>query len=155
VTHIRLPIAWCPQPLDRRDRDSRINSGRPALRLSTLAIEDPELADVTRILRSDQKQVAGPWDDRALEILRLWDPEWANLCVEMSAGPWNASVLPRKFVELIGIAVNVACTNLNHAGTRRHIQAAIAAGATRDEILMIFKMAALLAIQSCSHGAPI
>jgi alkylhydroperoxidase/carboxymuconolactone decarboxylase family protein YurZ len=73
----------------------------------------------------------------------------------MSTSPWNSSVLPQKFVELVGVALNVACTNLNHAGTRRHIRAAIAAGATRDEILMIFKMASLLAIHSCSHGAPI
>jgi alkylhydroperoxidase/carboxymuconolactone decarboxylase family protein YurZ len=58
-------------------------------------------------------------------------------------------------MELIAVAVNVACTNLNPEGTRRHIRAALAAGATREEILMIFKMASLLAIHSCSHGAPI
>ena len=56
-------------------------------------------------------------------------------------------VLPRKFVELVGVAVNAACTNLNPEGTRRHIRAALAAGATRDEVLMVLKMASLLAIQ--------
>jgi alkylhydroperoxidase/carboxymuconolactone decarboxylase family protein YurZ len=64
-------------------------------------------------------------------------------------------VLPRKTVELISVALNAACTNLNQDGTRRHIRAALEAGATRDEILMVLKMAALLSIHSCSLGAPI
>jgi hypothetical protein len=50
--------------------------------------------------------------------------------------------------------MNAACTNLNPEGTRRHIRAALAAGASRNEILMILKMGALLAIHSCSLGAP-
>jgi alkylhydroperoxidase/carboxymuconolactone decarboxylase family protein YurZ len=58
-------------------------------------------------------------------------------------------------VELIGVALNAACTNLNAEGTRRHIRAALEAGATREEILMIFKMGSVMAIHSCSLGAPI
>jgi alkylhydroperoxidase/carboxymuconolactone decarboxylase family protein YurZ len=47
------------------------------------------------------------------------------------------------------------CTNLNADGTRRQIRAALDAGASRDEILMVLKMASLLSIHSCSLGAPI
>jgi alkylhydroperoxidase/carboxymuconolactone decarboxylase family protein YurZ len=72
----------------------------------------------------------------------------------MTRNPWTTGVLPRKFIELVGVGLNAACTNLNPEGTRRHIRAALAAGATRDEILMILKMASLMAIHSCSHGAP-
>lgn len=96
----------------------------------------------------------GPWD-AALNTLREWDPQWAGTCVKMSANPWTNGVLSRKFVELIGVALNAACTNLNHDGTRRHIRAALDAGASRDEILMVLKMASLLSIHSCSLGAPI
>ena len=46
-------------------------------------------------------------------------------------------VLSRKLVELIGVALNAACTNLNPDGTRRHIRAALDAGATREEILFV------------------
>jgi alkylhydroperoxidase/carboxymuconolactone decarboxylase family protein YurZ len=95
----------------------------------------------------------GPWE-RALDTLREWDPKWAATCVAMTTNPWTTSVLPRKTVELIGIALNAACTNLNPEGTRRHIRAALGEGATRDEILMVLKMASLLAIHSCSLGAP-
>jgi alkylhydroperoxidase/carboxymuconolactone decarboxylase family protein YurZ len=96
----------------------------------------------------------GPWDP-ALEKLREWDPKWAETCEKMTTNPWTGGVLPRKTVELISIALNAACTNLNPDGTRRHIRAALDAGATRDEILMVLKMASVLSIHSCSLGAPI
>jgi alkylhydroperoxidase/carboxymuconolactone decarboxylase family protein YurZ len=104
---------------------------------------------------ASQTSERGPWEDRALAQLRAWDPVWADLCERMALNPWKHEVLPRKTVELIGLAVNAACTNLNPEGTRRHIHAALDAGANRDEILMVLKMASLLAIHSCSLGAPI
>ena len=61
----------------------------------------------------------------------------------------------RKLVELIGVLLNAACTNLNPDGTRRHIRRALDAGASRQEILMVLKCAALGSIHSCSLGAPI
>jgi alkylhydroperoxidase/carboxymuconolactone decarboxylase family protein YurZ len=93
--------------------------------------------------------------DAAFDHLRDWDAHWAAACTRMVANPWISGVLPRKTVELIGVALNAACTNLNPEGTRRHIRAALQAGASRDEILMVLKMASLLAIHSCSLGAPI
>jgi hypothetical protein len=56
---------------------------------------------------------------------------------------------------LINVSLNVACTNLNANGTRRHIRAALDAGATREEILMMFKMASVMSIHSCNLGASI
>lgn len=100
------------------------------------------------------KPETGPWDS-ALAQLREWDPVWAEACARMAINPWRSGVLSRKLVELIGIAVNAACTNLDPEGTRRHIRAALHAGATRDEILTILKMASVMAIHSCSLGAPI
>lgn len=100
-------------------------------------------------------QHAGPWDSAALVKLLEWDPQWGEMCAKMTTNPWRAGVLPRKFIELVGVVMNAACTNLNPDGTRRHIRAAVAAGATRDEVLMVLKMASLLAIHTCSLGAPI
>ena len=96
----------------------------------------------------------GPWD-AALETLRAWDPEWAATCERMTTNPWRSGVLPRKLVELIGVGLNAACTNLNPDGTRRHIRAALAAGATRDEIVFVVKCATVMALHSASLGAPI
>ena len=97
----------------------------------------------------------GPWDDRALAMLRKWDPVWVDQCLEMSTEPWTGGVLPPKDVELISIAVSAACTNLDASGTRRHIRGALEAGASREEILMILKIASLLSLHTCSLGAPI
>jgi alkylhydroperoxidase/carboxymuconolactone decarboxylase family protein YurZ len=102
----------------------------------------------------DGSRETGPWDD-ALATLREWDPEWAETCTKMTTNPWSSPVLPRKTVELIGVALNAACTNLNPDGTRRHIRAALRAGASREEILIVLKMASVMAIHSCSLGAPI
>jgi alkylhydroperoxidase/carboxymuconolactone decarboxylase family protein YurZ len=96
----------------------------------------------------------GPWDP-VLAQLRAWDPDWADCCTKMTTNPWNSGVLPRTFIELVGIGLNAACTNLNPDGTRRHIRAALAAGASREEILFVLKAASLMAIHSCSLGAPI
>jgi alkylhydroperoxidase/carboxymuconolactone decarboxylase family protein YurZ len=103
---------------------------------------------------ADEPREAGPWG-QALAQLEQWDPAWAAICTRMATNPWHSGVLPRKLVELIGIALNAACTNLNPDGTRRHIRAALQAGASRDEILTVLKMASLLSIHSCSLGAPL
>jgi alkylhydroperoxidase/carboxymuconolactone decarboxylase family protein YurZ len=99
--------------------------------------------------------VSGPWDEAAFEQLRDYDAAWAEIGLAMAANPWRSGVLPRKTVELIGVALNAACTNLDADGLRRHIRGALESGASRDEILMALKMASLLSIHSCSLGAPI
>ncbi|QIG93636.1 carboxymuconolactone decarboxylase family protein [Bradyrhizobium sp. 6(2017)] len=96
----------------------------------------------------------GPWDAAGAKLVE-WDAAWAAACMKMTIDPWVDGVLPRKFVELVGVALNAACTNLNPEGTRRHIRAALQTGATRDEILTILKMASVMSIHSCSLGAPI
>jgi len=102
-----------------------------------------------------QAQDVGPWDHDALAKFREWDPIFIDQCLKMSNSPWTSNILPRKDVELISLAVNAAITNLSAGGTRRHIRGALEAGATRDEILMIIKIASLLSIHTASLGAPI
>lgn len=106
--------------------------------------------------RSDEDELPpGPWDAGALATLKDWDPSFARACHTMSANPWRGKVLPRRLAELVCVAVSVACTNLDGAGARRHIRAALAAGATREELLTVIEMATVMAIHSCSLGAPI
>ena len=105
-------------------------------------------------LKADRPE-AGPWDNAALNRLREWEPTWVDQCLRMSNNPWTSGILPRKDIELISLAVNAACTNLSAEGTRRHIRGALESGATREEILMILKIASLLSIHTASLGAPI
>ncbi len=96
----------------------------------------------------------GPWDAAAFGTLERWDSAWSATVEKMTNNP-ATDALDRKIIELVSLAINAACTNLNPDGTRRHIRGALAAGATRDEILQVLKMASLMAIHSCSLGAPI
>lgn len=84
-----------------------------------------------------------------------WDPAWVEQYRDMATNPWCTGNLPLKTIELIRVALNAACTTLDAEGTRTHIRAALEAGASRDEILVVLKMASLLAIHSCSLGAPL
>jgi alkylhydroperoxidase/carboxymuconolactone decarboxylase family protein YurZ len=96
----------------------------------------------------------GPWGE-ALPLLQQWDPKWAEACRTVSTSAWTSGVLEHKFVELVSVALNAACTNLDGPATRRHIRAALAAGATREQILLVLKCATVLSIHSCSLAAPI
>ena len=89
-------------------------------------------------------QPVNPWGS-SLDQLEEWDPRGTGLLLRAMANPWNSGVLPRKEVELISLALHCACTNLDEAGTRRHIRAALDAGATRDEILLVLKCGAAMA----------
>ena len=95
-----------------------------------------------------------PWGS-SLDKLKEWDPKGAELLLRVGTNPWTSGVLPRKEVELIYLALNCSCTNLDEAGTRRQIRAALDAGATRDEILLVLKCGVGVAVHSCSLGAPI
>ncbi|WDZ81955.1 carboxymuconolactone decarboxylase family protein (plasmid) [Ensifer adhaerens] len=101
------------------------------------------------------KDALGPWEPDAVARLEDWDAAWAGPCRAMSTNAWTNKVLPPRLVELIAVAINVACTNLYPEGSRHHIRAALDTGATPDEILTIIKMASVMSIHSCSLGAPI
>jgi alkylhydroperoxidase/carboxymuconolactone decarboxylase family protein YurZ len=165
MTNDNSPAKGAPQrELNRRQFMADTGALLGTVAVGEFAVAEAQAAEAGQ--GSDGKKLApnqtgtkqatnrGPWDP-ALEKLREWDPKWAETCEKMTTNPWTGGVLPRKTVELISVALNAACTNLNPDGTRRHIRAALEAGATRDEILMVLKMASLLSIHSCSLGAPI
>lgn len=93
--------------------------------------------------------------ETALNLLREWDPSWAEQCVKMTTNPWTDGVLPIKFIELVSVGLNAGQTNLNPEGTRRHIRAALAAGARRQEILFVLKCASVVSIHSFSFNSPL
>jgi alkylhydroperoxidase/carboxymuconolactone decarboxylase family protein YurZ len=73
----------------------------------------------------------------------------------MVNNPWTTGVLPVKWIELICVALNAACTHRNEPGVRRHVRAALRAGATREEILATFKGVSVLGIHSVAVSLPI
>jgi len=90
----------------------------------------------------------------ALTQLQEWDPKWADTYLKMTTDPWSSGILQRKFVELIGVALNAGYIGLNPAGMRRHMRAALQEGATREEILLVLKMASMMSFDFCMLAAP-
>jgi len=98
---------------------------------------------------------AQPTQTTAIDIVREWDPAKAEAYLKVNTNPWTNGVLDIKTIELICVGLNAACTNLQPEPTRRHIRAALQAGATRNEIQLVIEGAAFMAIHACSLGAPI
>src|SRR5262249_48045 len=109
-------------------------------------------SSLTKVLASEQS--ASPWT-AALNKLREWDPAWAELWWKLTTILWRALVFPAKFAKLVSVVLNAPRTNLNRGGPRRHIRAALAAGASRNEILFVLKCASVMSIHSCSFNAPV
>ena len=63
--------------------------------------------------------------------------------------------LPQKYKELILIAINAATTHLYGPGVRRHVQNALKAGATKEEILEVIQLTTVMGIHSCNLAIPI
>jgi alkylhydroperoxidase/carboxymuconolactone decarboxylase family protein YurZ len=102
----------------------------------------------------DELRERGAWSS-ALDSFVEWDPDWIERCALMVNNPWTTGVLPATWIELICIALNAACTHRNEPGVRRHVRAALQAGATREEILETFKGVSVLGIHSVAVTLPI
>ncbi len=101
-----------------------------------------------------QKRASGNWNADWEPFAKL-DPAWTEKVIAMAIAPSAAGVLDRKTIELIGIALDASCTHLYVPGVRRHIQRALKAGATKEEITAVLQLASLQGLHSMCVGAPI
>lgn len=67
---------------------------------------------------------------------------------------WNQGPLSRLEKELIALAVCAAPTCLHRDGMRRHMKAALEAGASEKEIYAVLQLAAALSVHTCTIGIP-
>src|SRR6476619_2393150 len=93
----------------------------------------------------ERKQVTGNWNPDWEPFAKL-DPAWTDKVIAMAITPAVAGALDAKTIELIGIAVDVSCTHMYAPGVRRHIQRALKAGATREEITAVLQIACMQAL---------
>jgi alkylhydroperoxidase/carboxymuconolactone decarboxylase family protein YurZ len=96
----------------------------------------------------------GMWRPFLEDFLKL-DPELLEAYIEYSTVPWKRGRIERKVKELIYIAIDASPTHLYETGTRMHIQNALAAGATQDEILEVLELIAQLGIHACTMAIPV
>jgi AhpD family alkylhydroperoxidase len=102
----------------------------------------------------NRKQASGNWNPDWEPFAEL-DPAWTEKLIAMAISPAVSGALDPKTIELIGIALDVSCTNMYAPGVRRHIQRALKAGATREEITAVLQLASMQGLHSMCLGAPI
>ena len=83
------------------------------------------------------------------------DPEFLEAYLAFRSVPHREGPLPQKTKELIMIAINAATTHLYGPGVRRHMQNALKAGATKEEILETIQLTTVMGIHSCNLAVPI
>lgn len=103
---------------------------------------------------TDRLRATGDWNP-AWDPFAELDPVWTEKFMDMSVAPLVRGVLDQKTWELIAIAVDASCTHMYAPGVRRHIRGALAAGATKEEILAVLQAVTVLGIHSMNLGAPI
>lgn len=104
---------------------------------------------------TEQNPSFGPWSEGVRAMLSERDAVWASAIETTSLSSWRSGILSPRFVELVAVAVNVAVTSLDADATRRHMRAALAAGASEAELFTLIKMGTVMALHSASLGAPI
>jgi alkylhydroperoxidase/carboxymuconolactone decarboxylase family protein YurZ len=101
-----------------------------------------------------EKRASGNWNPDWEPFAKL-DPAWTEKVIALAIAPAVAGALDAKTIELIGIALDVSCTNMYAPGVRRHIRRALEAGATKQEITAVLQLATLQGVHSMCLGAPI
>ena len=112
------------------------------------------LTEQQQQIKDEFIEVRGTWGDTWEAILRL-DPEFLRTYLEFSAVPWRKNHLDDKIKEFIYIAVDANATHMYLPGVRQHIRAALALGATPQEIMEVLELSATLGIHAMNIGVPI
>lgn len=92
------------------------------------------------VVRDQFRAGRGMWPDFFEDMVAL-DPEFVAAYLNYSTVPWRRGNLSPKHRELIYIAIDANVTHLYETGTRLHIQNALRAGATAEEIRDVLRLA--------------
>jgi len=89
------------------------------------------------------------------EQMRQLDPQFVEAYLRFRDVPHKSGPLPQKMKELILVAINAATTHMYAPGVRRHMAAALKAGATREELLETIELVTIMGIHSANLAIPI
>ena len=112
------------------------------------------MTDTKTYPATQAQKTSGDWNPM-WDTLADLDPDYLEAFLAFRSVPQTNGPLERKYKELIFIAINVATTHLWPSGVRRHIQNALEAGATKDEILEVMQLTSIMGIHSMALGVPI
>jgi len=104
--------------------------------------------------QTEAHQAKCDWNPIWSQLQEL-DPDFLEAYLTFRSVPHREGPLPQKYKELIMIAINAATTHLYSPGVRRHMQNALKAGATQEEILETIQLTTVMGIHSCNLAVPI
>jgi alkylhydroperoxidase/carboxymuconolactone decarboxylase family protein YurZ len=90
--------------------------------------------------------IRGVWNADRDPLMRQM-PEYCAALMDLSSVSWQNGPLTTKERELVAIGIDCTVTHSYPPGLRLHIRNAICAGATRDEILQVFQLAATFGLE--------
>ena len=102
---------------------------------------------------TEEHKAKGDWNP-VWDKLEELDPDYLEAYLNFRAVPHKTGPLEQKYKELIMIAINAATTHLYAPGTRRHMQNALKAGATQEEILETIQLTTVMGIHACNLAVP-
>ncbi len=103
---------------------------------------------------TDEYRRRGDWNP-VWDAMRDLDPQFMEAYLRFREVPHAKGPLPRKFKELVLVAINAATTHLYAPGVRRHIANALKAGATREEIVETLELVTIMGIHAINVAIPI
>ena len=89
-------------------------------------------------------EARGYWA-RFHDILLDRAPEFLQAYLAFQSGPTDSGVLPRKLCEFVYIAIDLSVNHMYERGARRHMEYALKAGATPEEVLQVILLTTVLA----------
>jgi len=107
-------------------------------------------ADVAA-LKEDFVSRRGYWTPMR-DVIGCWMPEYFTAFINACMEPWESGSLTPAERELMYIAIDCSITHTYEPGLRMHIQNALRYGVSRDQILEVFQLAALLGTEGCVLG---
>ncbi|HWO28850.1 MAG TPA: carboxymuconolactone decarboxylase family protein [Candidatus Acidoferrum sp.] len=102
----------------------------------------------------DAMRAIGQWNTAWDPFYEL-SPLWTDQFFAFGASVYKSGVFSPKFLELISIALDASVTHMYAPGIRRHIQGALKAGATPEEIMTVLQICVSLGVEACAKGVPI
>ena len=90
-----------------------------------------------------------------------WDPfydlspGWTDQFFAVAASIYTSGIFTPRFMELISIAFDASCTHMYAPGIRRHVQGALKAGATPEEIMTVLQICVSMGVEACAKGVPV
>jgi alkylhydroperoxidase/carboxymuconolactone decarboxylase family protein YurZ len=112
------------------------------------------LTERQRELKAEFERVHGAWDDGWQSVLEL-DPEFFASYLGFAGVPHRKQHLDAKARAFVALTVDAATTHLHSPGIRRHVAAALAAGATPAEVMEVLECTATLGIHAMNLGVPV